>query len=133
LPHARTLPAIAALVTGWTYFLCWASQVLTADEVQATLTAIEGQLRCLEATSGRYLAEADPVGTWVGDVVAALRSGRCHVTRRGDIVTALDDTWGWAAGIPQGEHIGWVDRRVLRLKAPTAPVLRRLQGWRELA
>lgn len=134
-PHARTTPALAALATGWLYWLTWASQVLPQDEIQATLTAIEGPLRSLEATQARYLAEADPVDTWVGHVVAALRAGRCHVTPRGDLVATLDDAWGWANGIPQGEHIGWVDDNgVYLIPDATHAVVSRLardmgSGW----
>ena len=58
-----------------------------------------------------HIKIADPADRWVSLMISELRSGRCHVTPRNPDVLILGEEWGWRDGLPQGDHIGWMDER----------------------
>jgi hypothetical protein len=111
--HRRTPDIVANLAAGFHYFLTFAQEAGAVDQSQA------GTLwhRCWEA---------------LGEVAAAISSGRAHLSDGEGDAPKLAAAWGWRKVMvgsgdyartdlrPQGEHIGWLAGGEIYLQADAA-------------
>ena len=138
--HAQTAPAVASLAVGWVMWLDWAerSGVMTPEQAEEIRSQVVEDLDSLVAAQKIHLEAASPTDRWRDLLVSALRSGKCHVGWRFLAKVGGGDpgeAWGWRAGEPQGDRIGWIDKDgVYLLPEATHAVISKLaretgSGW----
>jgi hypothetical protein len=129
--HRRTPDIVANLAVGLEYFLDFAVSVEAIDGAEHKAL----QKRCWHAlgraaeAQGEHQQSQEPTQRFLQLVLAALSSGRCHITNlQGEAPNPSPDAWGWRKndGLSgptwnsQGHRIGWVDGDDLYLESQTA-------------
>jgi len=119
-PHKRTVPMLAKLLAALAFFLQFGREagILTKVEVNTYLNRGRDALRRLGQAQADALAGESPAESFLSHLRAGFAAGAIHLQPLAlpalapDGGVRADDlygAWGWIAGEPSGEPVGWLN------------------------